>query len=65
MAAGGLITAPRSDIYRYLRRSVLEFDGVSAFERRLRRHGFTHVRTEPVDGWQRGIVHSFYARRPG
>jgi ubiquinone/menaquinone biosynthesis C-methylase UbiE len=51
-------------IYRYLRRSVIEFDGVSAFEARLRRAGFDGVHTAPMDGWQRGIVHSFLARRP-
>jgi ubiquinone/menaquinone biosynthesis C-methylase UbiE len=61
---GGLLTSGTTRIYRYLRRSVLEFDGVKAFEERLRRAGFTEVRTEPMDGWQRGIVHSFLARRP-
>ena len=60
----GFITSPRSGIYRYLRRSVLEFDGVKAFEERLRRHGFVNVRTQKVLGWQRGIVHSFLAERP-
>jgi ubiquinone/menaquinone biosynthesis C-methylase UbiE len=62
---GGLLTSGTTRIYRYLRRSVLDFDGVGAFEERLRRAGFTNVRTEPVDGWQRGIVHSFLALRPG
>jgi ubiquinone/menaquinone biosynthesis C-methylase UbiE len=62
---GGLLTAPSSDIYRYLWRSVLTFDGVSVFEARLRRHGFVDVRTAPLDGWQRGIGHSFIARRAG
>jgi ubiquinone/menaquinone biosynthesis C-methylase UbiE len=61
---GGLLTAGTTRIYRYLRRSVLDFDGVRAFERRLRRAGFADVRTLPMDGWQRGIVHSFLARRP-
>lgn len=60
----GRLTAPRSDIYRYLRRSVLEFDGVRAFEDRLRRTGFVEVRTEPMWGWSWGIVHSFLGRRP-
>jgi ubiquinone/menaquinone biosynthesis C-methylase UbiE len=60
----GRLTSPGSDIYRYLRDSVLAFDGVRALEGRLRRHGFVDVRTLPVDGWQRGIVHSFLARRP-
>ena len=39
-------------------------DGVRAFEQRLRRAGFAEVRSETMDGWQRGIVHSFLARRP-
>jgi len=60
----GLVTSGHARIYRYLRRSVLEFDGVEAFEARLARAGFSDVHTEPVDGWQRGIVHSFCARRP-
>ena len=60
----GLLFSGSSRIYRYLRRSVNEFDGVRAFERRLSRAGFEAVRTEPMDGWQRGIVHSFVARRP-
>jgi ubiquinone/menaquinone biosynthesis C-methylase UbiE len=53
-----------TELYKYLRESVLAFDGVTAFEARLRRAGFVDVRTEPMDGWQRGIVHSFLARRP-
>ncbi len=61
---GGFFTGGSTKIYRYLRRSVVTFDGVSAFEARLARHGFEQIRTEPVDGWQRSIVHSFTARRP-
>lgn len=61
---GGMLTARSTDLYRYLRQSVNEFDGVRAFEQRLRRHGFVDVHTEAMDGWQRGIVHSFIARRP-
>lgn len=60
----GLVTSPKSDIYRYLRQSVLDFDGVHEFEARLERAGFVDVHTEEMDGWQRGIVHSFLARRP-
>lgn len=60
---GGFLTSGTTRIYRYLRRSVLDFDGVGAFEERLRTAGFTEVRTEPMNGWQRGIVHSFMARR--
>ena len=62
---GGLVTSAHTRIYRYLRRSVLEFDAVQAFEARLQRAGFTDIHTEPVDGWQRGIVHSFCACRTG
>lgn len=60
---GGLFTAPRSPIYRYLHRSVRAFDSVGAFEARLRRAGFANIRTLPMDGWQRGVVHSFVAAR--
>ncbi|MDT8435589.1 MAG: class I SAM-dependent methyltransferase [Gemmatimonadota bacterium] len=62
---GGLLFSGSTRIYRYLRRSVNAFDGVRALERRLARAGFVDVRTEPMDGWQRGIVHSFLGRRPG
>lgn len=61
---GGVLTAPRSPIYRYLHRSVRHFDGVRAFEARLRRAGFVGVETLPMDGWQRGVLHTFRARRP-
>ena len=61
---GGLLMSGSTRIYRYLRRSVLEFDGVRALEARLGSAGFDEVTTLPVDGWQRGIVHSFLARRP-
>jgi ubiquinone/menaquinone biosynthesis C-methylase UbiE len=60
----GRATSPRSDIYRYLRKSVVRFDGVKGFEKRLLGHGFVDVQTKTMDGWQRGIVHSFVARRP-
>lgn len=59
----GAIAGSGTRLYRYLRRSVHAFDGVRAFEARLSRAGFTQVRTEPMDGWQRGVVHSFLARR--
>ena len=60
----GLLTSPGSDIYRYLRASVNDFDGVAAFEVRLAHAGFTQTRSQTMDGWQSGIVHSFVARRP-
>lgn len=61
---GGLLTAPSSSLYRYLHASVRDFDGVRAFEARLRRAGFDDVQTEPMDGWQRRVLHTFLARRP-
>jgi ubiquinone/menaquinone biosynthesis C-methylase UbiE len=60
----GWLFSGSARIYRYLRRSVNGFDGVHALERRLARAGFVDVRTEPMGGWQRGIVHSFVGRRP-
>ena len=66
----GLITSRHTRIYRYLWQSVMQFDGVKAFERRLRTSGFFDVRTLPVAGrvkfdfWQDGVLHSFLARRP-
>lgn len=59
----GLIATGTTSIFRYLRRSVLEFDSVSELQDRLQRAGFADVRAEPMDGWQRGIVHSFLARK--
>jgi ubiquinone/menaquinone biosynthesis C-methylase UbiE len=59
----GLLLTRSTRIFRYLRRSVLDFDSVVELETRLRDAGFTGVHTLPMDGWQRGIVHSFLARR--
>jgi ubiquinone/menaquinone biosynthesis C-methylase UbiE len=61
---GGLVTNRDTRIYRYLQHSVRSFDGVRDFEARLSRAGLERVRTEPMDGWQRGIVHSFVAHAP-
>lgn len=61
---GGLLTSGSAKIYRYLHESVRRFDGVRAFEARLCAAGYADVWTGPMDGWQRGIVHSFVARRP-
>jgi ubiquinone/menaquinone biosynthesis C-methylase UbiE len=59
----GAAATGSGELFRYLRRSVLAFDGVRGFEARLRRAGFDDVTTRGMDGWQRGIVHSFLARR--
>jgi hypothetical protein len=61
----GLITSRHTRIYRYLWRSVMDFDGKKAFENRLCSAGFVGVHTEPMDGWQKDIVHSFLATEPG
>jgi ubiquinone/menaquinone biosynthesis C-methylase UbiE len=61
----GLLTAPRSPIYRYLWRSVVDFDGADQLRRRLQAAGFTDVRSRSFGGWQRGILHTFLAHRPG
>lgn len=58
-----LLTSGRARLYRYLWRSVLEFDSVAEFAQRLRRAGFTEVEVQGVRGWQRGILHTFAARR--
>jgi ubiquinone/menaquinone biosynthesis C-methylase UbiE len=60
----GLVANGTAEIYKYLRESVNRFDGVSAFEDRLHRAGFVNVETKPMDGWQKGVVHSFIAQRP-
>lgn len=61
----GRVRAGRTVLYRYLWRSVLRFDRAAVLVARLRRVGFTHVRADPVPGWERTIVHSFIARRGG
>ncbi|MFD6244859.1 class I SAM-dependent methyltransferase [Streptomyces roseolus] len=50
-------------LYAHLRRSVLDFDTADRFADRLRRAGFSGVRTLPQPGWQTGITHTFVARR--
>jgi ubiquinone/menaquinone biosynthesis C-methylase UbiE len=59
----GAVLSGSADIFRYLRRSVLEFDGVAAFCERLEGAGFSNVEVEAMGGWQRGIVHTFTASR--
>lgn len=60
----GWATTGRSDLYRYLWRSVLDFDSTAGFRQRMSEAGFTHVREEPMTGWQRGIVHTLLGQRP-
>jgi ubiquinone/menaquinone biosynthesis C-methylase UbiE len=60
----GKLRSGDAGLYRYLRRSVNEFDGAEAFLNRLRANGFSNVRRETVPGWQRNIVHTFLAEAP-
>lgn len=61
----GKLRTGSGDIYRYLRRSVVEFDGVTAFSERMSRAGFEDIRVQTMDGWQTHVVHTFLGRRPG
>lgn len=61
--AGRLRTGDAA-LYRYLRASVNRFDGAAAFRERLRRNGFTAVRSETMPGWQHNVVHTFLAAAP-
>ena len=60
----GRLRSGDAGLYRYLRRSVNDFDGADAFRNRLRANGFTAVRSETVPGWQRNIVHTFLGGGP-
>jgi ubiquinone/menaquinone biosynthesis C-methylase UbiE len=60
----GWLTSRRSRLYRYLWRSVRSFDSVQTFVDRLYGAGFVDVEVRTVPGWQRGILHTFRARKP-
>ncbi|MDT0300908.1 class I SAM-dependent methyltransferase [Streptomonospora wellingtoniae] len=60
----GRVVTGRSALYRYLWRSVLEFDGAARLRRRMREAGLENVRTLALGGWQRGIVHTFAGTVP-
>ncbi|MBB5492460.1 ubiquinone/menaquinone biosynthesis C-methylase UbiE [Nocardiopsis metallicus] len=60
----GRALAGRTDLFRYLWRSVLEFDGRSALLERMRAVGLESVASAPLPGWQYGITHTFVGRRP-
>ena len=60
----GVAFSGTTKIFRYLRRSVLAFDSVEELNARLARAGLEPAPTATMDGWQRGIVHTFIARRP-
>lgn len=60
----GRIRTGDASLYRYLRRSVLDFDGAAQLRERLHRNGFVEVTSETFDGWQHGVVHTFLGRAP-
>ncbi len=59
-----LLTSRQTRLYRYLWRSVRGFDSVQTFVDRLYGAGFVEVEVRSVGGWQRGILHTFRARKP-
>jgi ubiquinone/menaquinone biosynthesis C-methylase UbiE len=59
----GWLTSPGSRLYRYLWRSVRSFDSVQMFVDRLYSAGFVDVEVRTVPCWQRGILHTFRARK--
>ena len=61
----GRIRSGDAELYRYLRRSVNDFDGAQAFRDRLSRNGFSEVKSHTMPGWQHNIVHTFLGRAPG
>jgi ubiquinone/menaquinone biosynthesis C-methylase UbiE len=60
----GRIRSGSGDLYYYLWRSALHFDGVEALTRRLAAAGFEDLRVQTMPGWQQHIVHTFLGRRP-
>ncbi|KQU49494.1 ubiquinone biosynthesis methyltransferase UbiE [Rhodococcus sp. Leaf278] len=60
----GWLATRDATLYRHLWRSVVTFDGASAFMRRMQRAGYTGVARETMTGWQNGVVHTFLGSRP-
>lgn len=58
------LTMRRTRLYRYLWRSVRDFESVQEFVDRLSAAGFVDVEVRTARGWQRGILHTIRARRP-
>ncbi|WP_026313820.1 class I SAM-dependent methyltransferase [Actinomadura flavalba] len=61
----GRVFTGRTELYRYLWRSVLQFDPPAGLRARLEAAGYDTVRAVPLPGWQRGITHTFLARAGG
>lgn len=60
----GRLRAGSGDLYRYLWRSALDFDGAQALTVRMEAAGFEDVRVQTFPGWQQHIAHTFLGRRP-
>ncbi len=60
----GLLLDRNLALYRYLWRSVLDFDSLERFCDRLAAAGFVEVARHAASGWQRGILHTVVARKP-
>jgi ubiquinone/menaquinone biosynthesis C-methylase UbiE len=58
------LTSRQTRLYRYLWHSVRGFDAVQVFVDRLYRAGYVEVEVRTAPGWQRGILHTFRARKP-
>ena len=52
------------DLYRYLWRSVVDFDTVPRFCDRLAAAGFDRIAVRTATGWQRDILHTVVAHKP-
>lgn len=59
----GTILDANPGLYRYLWQSVRSFDSTARFRQRLAAAGFVDVSSRTVTGWQRGILHTFVARK--
>ncbi|GAA4899366.1 class I SAM-dependent methyltransferase [Tessaracoccus lubricantis] len=60
----GVVIDRNPGLYRYLYRSVVEFDSVTTFADRLAAAGFVDVAHRTASGWQQGVLHTFIARKP-
>ncbi len=60
---GGLVGSGR-DLYRYLWRSVVDFESFGRLADRFAAAGFDRLATRTATGWQRGILHTLIAHKP-
>ncbi|MEU0490453.1 class I SAM-dependent methyltransferase [Nocardiopsis sp. NPDC006139] len=59
----GRVLSGDGTLFRYLWRSVLDFDGRRALLERMRRAGLVSVASAPMPGWEYGITHTFAGMR--